>query len=70
MRTTIAGTALSGGFALRSQYAFAFSTRRRRSPTGVLVSVLLHLVVGMILFLQIRESIERAMDAGRRGSGP
>jgi hypothetical protein len=60
----------SGGNALRSHYAFAISPTARRSPAGVLASILLHLLIGTVLFLRIREDFARVLDAGRQGPGP
>ena len=62
--------AASGGNALRSRYAFAVVPSNRRSPAGVLVSILLHLLIGTVLFLRIREDFARVLDGGRQGPGP
>jgi periplasmic protein TonB len=45
------------------------SRATRRSPAGVLASVVLHLLIGGLLFLRIREDFERVLDAGRQGAG-
>lgn len=58
------------GATLQSRYAFAFSEKRRRSPGGVLASVILHVLIGILLLIRIREDFQRVLDAGNDGSGP
>ncbi len=58
------------GAILQSRYAFAFSEKRRRSPAGVLVSVVLHVLIGVLLLWRITEDFQRVLDSGSAGGGP
>src|SRR5690348_597737 len=50
------------------------SVERRRSPAGLVLSITLHVLIGAILLLRIRQDFVRVMDtgsplSGKRGGG-